>query len=91
MSRPIKELLRQSRLWTVIATGLSALCLMTSCASSTKPVCPAPPLELLAPIELPDRSQAKTQGDLVRLLVEDQNAIERKNADLGVLREYYSK
>ena len=71
MSRPIKGLPRQSRLWTVIATGLSALC--------------------LAPIELPDRSQAKTQGDLVRLLIEDQNAIERKNADLGVLREYYSK
>lgn len=91
MSTHKKGLLKRKRLWTVIATGLSVLCLMTSCAPSTKPVCPAPPLELLVPIELPDRSQAKTQGDLVRLLVEDQNAIERKNADLGVLREYYSK
>ena len=88
MSRPIKELLRQSRLWTVIATGLSVLCLMTSCARSGKPVCPVPPQELLQPIELPDRSQAKTQGDLVRLLIQDQNVIERKNADLGVVREY---
>ena len=88
MSRPIKGLRRQSRLWTVIATGLSALCLMTSCARSGKPVCPVPPQELLQPIELPDRSQAKTQGDLVRLLIQDQNVIERKNADLGVVREY---
>ena len=88
MSRPIKGLRRQSRLWTVIVTGLTVLCLMTSCARSGKPVCPVPPQELLQPIELPDRSQAKTQGDLVRLLIQDQNVIERKNADLGVVREY---
>lgn len=91
MSTHKKGLLKRKRLWPEIVTGLTALCLMTSCAPSTKPVCPAPPLALLEPIELPDRSQAKTQGDLVRLLVQDQNAIERKNADLGVLREYYSK
>ena len=88
MSTHRKELLKRKRLWPEIVTGLTVLCLMTSCAPSTKPVCPAPPLELLQPIELPDRSQAKTQGDLVRLLIQDQNVIERKNADLGVVREY---
>lgn len=91
MQKRKQESRRWKKPWLRIMTGLTVLCLMTSCAPSAKPVCPAPPLELLSLIELPDRSQAKTQGDLVRLLVQDQNAIERKNADLGVLREYYAK
>lgn len=40
------------------------------------------------PIELPDRSKARTAGDLVRIIVADEKAIRLKNADLEALRAY---
>lgn len=47
-----------------------------------------PPEALLMDIEIPDRSNAKTAGDLVRIIVADEQAMLLKNADLAALRNY---
>lgn len=44
-------------------------------------------MALLGPIELPDRSQIKTNGDLVRVLMLDEEAITMKNGDLAIVRK----
>lgn len=45
-------------------------------------------MTLLDDIELPPRDGAKTVGDLVRIVIADEAAINLKNADLQALREY---
>lgn len=45
----------------------------------------------MAPIELPSRSGMRTVGDMVRILIADEEAISLKNADLKSLREYCRK
>ena len=47
-----------------------------------------PPAALLDDIKLPPRDGAKTVGDLVRIVIADEAAINLKNADLQALREY---
>lgn len=44
-------------------------------------------MQLLQPIELPDRSGIRTNGDMVRVLMLDEEAISLKNGDLAVLRK----
>lgn len=50
-----------------------------------------PPAELMEPIELPSRHNLRTVGDMVRVLLADEEAIALKNADLEALREYRGK
>lgn len=50
-----------------------------------------PPIELLADIEIPDRSGMKTVGDIIRIVIADEEAMNLKNADLKALREYAAK
>ena len=79
------------RLFMPLAYGAisSFLILSAGCSRAPKEVAIAlPPAALLEPIAIPDRSQAKTQGDLVRLLIEDEKSMERKNADLDALRRW---
>ena len=45
---------------------------------------------LLDDIKLPSRASIKTVGDMTRVLIEDEEAIKLKNADLQSLREYRS-
>lgn len=45
----------------------------------------------MAPIELPPRKNLRTNGDLIRLLLADEEAIALKNADLQALREYRAR
>lgn len=52
---------------------------------SRQSVRPAIPPELLAPIELPDRSEIKTARDMAQTLVLDEQAIRAKNIDLETL------
>ena len=47
-----------------------------------------PPVALLDDIQLPPRDGAKTVGDLVRIVIADEAAINLKNADLKALRDY---
>lgn len=47
-----------------------------------------PPAALLDDIELPPRDGARTVGDLVRMVIADEAAINLKNADLKALRDY---
>lgn len=47
-----------------------------------------PPAALLDDITLPPRDGAKTVGDLVRIVIADEAAINLKNADLKALRDY---
>lgn len=47
-----------------------------------------PPTELLADIEIPDRSGIRTNGDLVRVILADEEAMRMKNADLAAYRHY---
>lgn len=47
-----------------------------------------PPATLLDDIKLPPRDGATTVGDLVRIVMADEAAINLKNADLQALREY---
>lgn len=42
---------------------------------------------LLEDIEIPDRSRMATNGDLVRLLLLDEEAMRLKNADLAAVRK----
>jgi len=69
---------------------LICLTLCVSCSKTPQHVVTLPPAPLMSPITIPDRSQAKTQGDLVRLLIEDEATMERKNADLEALRRWRS-
>lgn len=50
-----------------------------------------PPIELLADIEMPDRSNMKKVGDMVRIILADEEVIQAKNADLKALRSYAEK
>lgn len=45
----------------------------------------------MADIEIPDRSKMKTVGDMIRIIIADEEAIMLKNADLKALREYTIK
>lgn len=45
----------------------------------------------MADIELPDRSRIKTVGDMVRIIIADEEVILLKNADLKALRDYTAK
>lgn len=47
-----------------------------------------PPTELLADIEIPDRSGIATNGDMVRIILRDEEAMRLKNADLAAFRSY---
>lgn len=47
-----------------------------------------PPAGLLDDITLPPRDGARTVGDLVRIVIADEAAINLKNADLKALRDY---
>lgn len=47
-----------------------------------------PPIELLEDIEIPDRSNMKTVGDMIRIILADDEAMQAKNADLKALRKY---
>ncbi|MBD5647977.1 MAG: hypothetical protein HDQ89_10355 [Desulfovibrio sp.] len=47
-----------------------------------------PPAALLDDITLPPRDGARTVGDLVRIVIADEAAINLKNADLKALRDY---
>lgn len=45
----------------------------------------------MADIEIPDRSSMKTVGDMVRIIIADEEVIMLKNADMKALREYAAK
>ena len=65
---------------------------LSACASARRPEMTQPllpPLALLNPIELPDRSRIETVGDMARVILEDEKVIASKNADLKALREYW--
>lgn len=51
----------------------------------------SPPIELMADIEMPSRSNMKKVGDMVRIILADEEAIQAKNADLKALRSYAEK
>ncbi len=69
----------------------SFLILSAGCSKAPRPAAISlPPAALMEPISIPDRTKAKTQGDLVRLLIEDEATMERKNADLNALRRWRS-
>lgn len=51
----------------------------------------SPPSELIADIEIPDRSKMETVGDMVRIIIADEEAMQAKNADLKALRSYTDK
>lgn len=50
-----------------------------------------PPIELMADIEIPDRSNMKTVGDMVKIILADEEAMQAKNMDLKALRSYTEK
>lgn len=50
-----------------------------------------PPIELMADIEIPDRSNMKTVGDMVKIILADEEAMQVKNMDLKALRSYTEK
>lgn len=66
------------------------LCLMTcACSGSQTPKqALLPPAALLGDIEIPDRSQIVTNGDMVRVILLDEEAMRLKNADLAAFRKY---
>jgi len=79
------------RLYRPLAFGAVSSCLILCAACSAAPreaTVALPPASLMEPIAIPDRSQAKTQGDLVRLLIEDEATMERTNANLEALRRW---
>lgn len=45
----------------------------------------------MADIEVPDRSQMQTVGDMVRIIIADEEVMLAKNADLKALRSYTEK
>lgn len=45
----------------------------------------------MSDIEIPDRSQMMTVGDMVRIIIADEEAMQAKNADLKALRSYTEK
>lgn len=47
-----------------------------------------PPPALLDDVKLPSRDGIKTVGDMVKVLLADEEAIRLKNADMQALREY---
>lgn len=80
----------------IMATSAVCFCLMTLPGCSTKQEAPTqtqavaflPPAALLDDITLPPRDGARTVGDLVRIVIADEAAINLKNADLKALRDY---
>ena len=82
---------RWKRLYRPLAFGAISSCLILCAACSKAPresAIALPPAALLEPIVIPDRTQARTQGDLVRLLIEDEATMERTNANLEALRKW---
>ena len=79
------------RLYRPLAFGAisSFLILCAACSAAPREATVAlPPASLMEPIVIPDRTQARTQGDLVRLLIEDEATMERTNANLEALRQW---
>ena len=83
-----KRLLKRLSMLPVFGLILICLILCAGCSKETRTEIALPPASLMEPISIPDRTQAKTQGDLVRLLIEDENVMERKNADLAAIRRW---
>lgn len=88
------KLQRPSVCWRTMPI-LALFCCLTilpACSARTEPPAQTrtflPPAALLDDIELPRRDGAKTVGDLVRIVIADEAAINLKNADLLALREY---
>ena len=82
---------RWKRLFRPLAFGAISSCLILCAACSRAPKETAialPPAAWMEPMAIPDRSKAKTQGDLVRLLIEDEATMERTNANLEALRKW---
>lgn len=82
---------RWKRLYRPLVFGAisSFLILCAACSKAPRESAIAlPPAALLEPIVIPDRTQARTQGDLVRLLIEDEATMERTNANLEALRQW---
>jgi len=75
----------------IIVSGLILSCLLTlgACAPKTEKILFLPPIHLLGDIKRP-QMEVRTQGDLLRYANELNNAIDLKNADMFVLREYYN-
>ncbi len=83
-----------ARRWMKTRTGalwlLTLMCLC-SCAApeqSTRHIVFNPPAELLEDVRIPEREQLRTVGDMARLILEDEQAMRLKNADLKALRDY---
>lgn len=71
-----------------LTPSLLALCLMLgACAGANQAPPPRPPLELLAPMAIPDREQIKTVGHMAQIILEDEKVMRMKNADLAAARE----
>lgn len=82
---------RWRRRLAIMATGAALIFPMTfaqGCAERSRPIIFAPPRELMAPIAIPDRAALGTVGDMARLIIEDEEAMRLKNADLAALRAY---
>lgn len=45
----------------------------------------------MSEIEMPARDSMKTNGDMARVILADEEAIRAKNADLRALREYRAR
>lgn len=81
------------RLFMPLVFGVisSFLILCAGCSRAPRPAeISLPPAALMEPIAIPDRTKAKTQGDLVRLLIEDEATMERTNARFEALRRWRS-
>lgn len=78
-------------------TGAALCCLMTlsGCSGTAQPTAEPvrflPPVMLLDDCPLPPRDGAKTVGDLVRIVIADENAIKAHNVNMQALREYRAK
>lgn len=45
----------------------------------------------MAPIEIPDRANIETVGDMAVIILEDEKRMRLKNADLKALREWHKR
>lgn len=69
---------------------ISLTTFLTGCAKAppARPIVFSPPAILLDDVKIPPRDQMKTVGDMARIIVEDEQAMRLKNADMQALREY---
>lgn len=73
-----------------LALGATMLCLSlcSGCSATDKTAAFNPPPALMEAMVLPDRSQVRTQGDLLRLVIADETVIAEGNARLEALRKF---